>query len=1161
MKDEEKSKEQLIRELNELRNQVAALEARSSALHAVEPTCAEKVEVNDDRAIGVWAADKNDVIGMICAVETVAARQKTGDTLAEREARLRSSFDSSFIGIAITSVNKEWLEVNDKLCQMLGYSRQELTAMTWDELTHPEDLEADVVLFNQVLHGQIDSYKLEKRFIRKDGNIITTTIWLNCKRNPNRKVDYFIAFLEDITEKKALENRLKESEQKYRAIFEQAVDSIVLIDAQTLRFVDFNEPTYKYLDYSKEEFERLTLADIEALESPVAIQKHIEKIIRQENDCFETKHKTKNGQIRDVQVRSRHIRIGGRHYLIAILRDITENNLLLSRLKQSEEIFRSLFEQAPLGIAIINSSTFHYYQINQAYCDIVGYTKDALANKTFVDITHHNDIQSEISKMKLLSSGQLNQFSMEKQYIRKDGLSVWCNLTCVSLWSGQGGSSYHIAMLEDITERKQYESLLENSHIQLSTILDAVDAAIYVVDIQTFDLVFINQYIKNIVCDNFSGKKCWQVIQSNQAGICENCYLKKLLNADGKPEAEYASEVKTMLNGRVYFVNKKALKWLDGRFVALFVAIDITERKRLEQELVESEMRFRLFAENAPDVLWIVNAQNVKEIIYLSPSFEQMSGYSTQQALNESIFFTYLVYPEDRLKHASAFNEFLDYNQEYRCEYRIVAKDGNIKWVLERGFKIADRQNNINWIGGITEDITERKQVETIINKELVFQSAVAKLTEALLNPYISVFDISKIVNNEALALTQSPHGFTSIIDEQTGDNVSISLTEMLGKECKVSHEKQFIRLPKGIDGYNALWGHSLNTGRGFYTNTAKKHTAYKNCAPVGHIEIERYLSVPAKSGDTIIGQIAVANASKDYTEYDLSIIARLASIYAIAIERKKIEEKIKEINITLEKRIAEAIDKSRLQEQLLIQQSKMASMGETIGMIAHQWRQPLNAVAMLVQDIKLAYEYGELSEDYLSDSVKTVKEQVAFMSNTIEVFREFLTPSKQKTVFNIRRVVDEILLMFKEMFRKYAVDIIVADRSDERELTIWGYPNEFKQVILNIIINAKDAIVSKRLKDEKEFSGLIKLSFSETQSSISVFISDNGGGIPDHVIDKIFMPYFTTKTSTQGTGVGLYMSKTIIEVNMGGLLTVQNTHDGAEFCISMPKDSLTKRW
>ncbi|QWR78464.1 sensor histidine kinase [Candidatus Magnetomonas plexicatena] len=265
--------------------------------------------------------------------------------------------------------------------------------------------------------------------------------------------------------------------------------------------------------------------------------------------------------------------------------------------------------------------------------------------------------------------------------------------------------------------------------------------------------------------------------------------------------------------------------------------------------------------------------------------------------------------------------------------------------------------------------------------------------------------------------------------------------------------------------------------------------------------------------------------------------------------ERKQIEEEVRNLNNNLKEMVNAEIEKRRAQEQMLIQQSKMASMGEMIGLIAHQWKQPINAVGIKIQDLKDAYTYGEVDDKYIDDAVGSTMNLINFMAKTIDDFRNFFIPTRNKLLFDVNSAINELMSMFGSIFRKSNIHVSVNVEQDAL-LIVLGYPNEFKQVVLNILNNSKDAIVSKK-KISFRIRGCINVNIgnNEDKSKIITTISDNGGGIPDDVIGQIFEPYFTTKEK-EGTGIGLYMSKTIIETNMGGSLTVRNIEGGAEFSI-----------
>ena len=261
-----------------------------------------------------------------------------------------------------------------------------------------------------------------------------------------------------------------------------------------------------------------------------------------------------------------------------------------------------------------------------------------------------------------------------------------------------------------------------------------------------------------------------------------------------------------------------------------------------------------------------------------------------------------------------------------------------------------------------------------------------------------------------------------------------------------------------------------------------------------------------------------------------------------------KLEEKstlLKELNEGLEERVKEEIKKQQKQEQLLIQQSKLAAMGEMIGNIAHQWRQPLNALSLVLQNINFAYEMDDLNEEFMNKSIEKANLLTNTMSKTIDDFRNFFKPNKQEVEFFLSDAVKNAISLIESTFQHH--NITVESKIND-DVNIKGFPNEFSQVIVNILNNAKDAIIENKIS-----SGNVLINVEKIENNAVISIMDNAGGIPDNILEKIFNPYFTTKEEGKGTGIGLYMSKTIIETNMNGKLEVENIENGAKFTIIIP--------
>ncbi len=249
----------------------------------------------------------------------------------------------------------------------------------------------------------------------------------------------------------------------------------------------------------------------------------------------------------------------------------------------------------------------------------------------------------------------------------------------------------------------------------------------------------------------------------------------------------------------------------------------------------------------------------------------------------------------------------------------------------------------------------------------------------------------------------------------------------------------------------------------------------------------------------------------------------------------------LESLNHTLEARIDAAVKELRQKDQTLIQQNRLASMGEMINNIAHQWRQPLNLIGLIIQGLP---ECRNLSQSKLDHEVERIMDVILHMSQTINDFRYFFRQDKEKSIFTANQAVAKAVAFVSPSLIDKNISISIAGKP---EVNVFGYSNEYAQVLLNILSNAKEVLVERHVSEPH-----IDISISTKDDRSVVTISDNGGGISTDVLPRIFDPYFTTKEKTQGTGIGLYMSKMIIEQNMGGNLTACNIEGGVAFRIEV---------
>jgi two-component system, NtrC family, C4-dicarboxylate transport sensor histidine kinase DctB len=268
-----------------------------------------------------------------------------------------------------------------------------------------------------------------------------------------------------------------------------------------------------------------------------------------------------------------------------------------------------------------------------------------------------------------------------------------------------------------------------------------------------------------------------------------------------------------------------------------------------------------------------------------------------------------------------------------------------------------------------------------------------------------------------------------------------------------------------------------------------------------------------------------------------------------IILKDKRVKQTTKaltDLNRELDNRVKKAIEKNKEQQKILMQKSKFIALGEMISLIAHQWRQPISELNAIILNIKFHHKMKMLDEETMAKKTKEMEHLLEYMSTTIDDFRTFFKPNKTKEKFYFYTSIQRINEIIKTVFKEH--HITIEEKIDE-SLYLINYQNEFEQVMLNLLNNAKDALIADNISFPK-----VTIEVLKQNGRIMINICDNANGIDESILDKIFDPYFTTKEESDGTGIGLYMSKMIIEENMGGVLKVQSSQQGTCFSIVFMK-------
>ncbi|UFS71949.1 PAS domain S-box protein [Geomonas sp. RF6] len=539
------------------------------------------------------------------------------------------------------------------------------------------------------------------------------------------------------------------------------------------------------------------------------------------------------------------------------------------------------------------------------------------------------------------------------------------------------------------------------------------------------------------------------------------------------------------------------------------------EEERARETLRESEQLLRTVLETLPVAVWVLGLD--RRILHANRAALEIWGGTPRVALEDEVYKGWRadsgepIPPEEWAGARAIRRGETSLNEEIEIE----ALDGSRKIILDSAVPIRNEKGEITGAVTVNQDITARKDAEDALRKgeekfRAVFHQAAVGMGR------VSFTDARWLDVNEAfctmLGYTENELRATpwpQITHPEDLDLDLIPFQEMAaGRLESYTVEKRFFHK----DGHQVWARLTLSLVRDLH----------------GHPDYEI-----AIIEDVTSRKEAEEALRKAKDELELRVRERTAEL----------EQAYSALQKVTEQRLA-AVEDLREKEQLLVQQSRMAAMGQMLGHIAHQWRQPLNILSLLIQQLQLSYEVGEFSEELLDSEVARGMELINHMSQTITDFKDFLKEEKEAQPFSVNKAVLATVSLLDAPLRVMNVELKVRQND---ELVVKGHRNEFSHVVMNLVTNARDALRERGVEAPKIEINL----FKEGGRSV-ITVSDNAGGIGEDVIGKVFDAYFTTKAPDKGTGIGLYMSKSIIEKSMGGRLSVRNTEEGAEFRIEL---------
>ena len=392
----------------------------------------------------------------------ISERKQAEDELRKSEEHFRAYFEHSMVGMATTSLEKGWIYVNDALCESLGYSREELVRMTWAELTHPDDLAPDVAQFNRVLNNEINSYAMDKRFIHKDGHVVYTHLAVSCMRKDDGSPDYFVALVEDITERKQAEERIRESEERFRLMADSA-QALIWVSGPDKLCTWFNK---EWLDFTgrtmEQEIGNGWAEGVHSDDLQPCLDIYTSRFDRREPFHMEYRLKRHDGEYRWIYDSGapRFDKNGNFFGYIGSCFDITERKQAEDEARNAHKLLMASIQQMPVAYVRFDNQ-FRVAEWNKAAESIFGFTRDEIMGKHPFGLFVQEELRPVIEDVaRKLLSGIVADYSASGNNIRKDGTVISCKWHNRPLVGMDGKISGVICMAEDVTEHLRAESAL-----------------------------------------------------------------------------------------------------------------------------------------------------------------------------------------------------------------------------------------------------------------------------------------------------------------------------------------------------------------------------------------------------------------------------------------------------------------------------------------------------------------------------------------------------------------------------------------------------------------------------------------------------------------------------------------------------------------------------
>ena len=915
-------------------------------------------------------------------------------------------------------------------------------------------------------------------------------------------------------ERDQMERLLRESERYYRTLVEMAPDPVLVhrdgafLYANCAALGVFGARHLETLRHHTL-YELIHPDDRETMAERIGAMKDGEEI-----PLLEFRIRRLDGEERFMEGSSTVIVYRGSPAVQTIARDVSErkaaqaeHEAILRELAFQQSRFEAVVEQLPVGVVIAEAPSgrvVYKNELTRAIFRVPSEEIDTVADfdswKLYrLDGSHV--CAPEIPLSRAIDKGE-TVLDEEYQVLRGDGTRGFVSINATPLRDSSGSIISGLATFIDVTESRmaakalsESEEELRRSTRRLRNLADSMPQIVWTAN-PDGNIDYLNAHFHSYTG---IGSNFLQECGGSPSELIACC----IHPDDRQRTADLWAEA--LAHGTPYQIEQRIIgadggyRWHLSRATAerdehgnvvkwYGTATDIHELRGVQERLRSSETKFRwLYESNLIAIFFWARDGRITDA---NNAYCDLIGYTEAECRSGDLNLAEVTAQEDRAKDRCAMDEIMSRGISKTYEKVFVrSKNGQRVAALTALARMADTDEEGI---GFAVDLTDLKRAEQAL------KDSEATLKLAVETTGLGIFSLDLATGaGDWSAIARRHYGLPSDVDTDLATVLQRVHPEDRGRLEQIVRDA-------------------------------------RDPAAAGHYSAE-YRTVGALDGRVRwLSMRARVSRAEDGTP--LRLVGACMNITDSVMAQEALKEEMTER--------LRAVEELRRQEQLLIRQGRLAAMGEMIANIAHQWRQPLNTLGLIVQELPTYYEQGIFNKEYLDTSVARAMKVINYMSQTIDGFRNFFGPDKETQRFRAMDVLEQTLTILQGAFAAAKVEI---DLQADPEAQVVGIPNEYAQVLLNILMNAKDALVERKTEHPRVD---VRLFVQEGKTVIT--IEDNAGGIPQGIIEKVFDPYFTTKGPDKGTGIGLFMSKAIVEKNMKGALTVINTAEGARFRIEV---------